>query len=125
MHRSRLGSIGIDCDDLTMAARFWSAALGLEIGEANERYVDLQGDAVGLRIFLQKVPEPKTSKTRMHLDIESDNVAAEVTRLEGLGALTVDRIGTWCVMQDPAGNEFCVVEPETPSFPERTRLWDV
>lgn len=122
-HRSRLGSIGIDCDDLEAGVRFWSQALSLTEGDRNDRYVDLAEPVGGLRIFLQKVPEPKTCKSRVHLDIESDDVEAEVRRLEGLGARGIERVGTWWIMEDPCGNEFCVVEPETPGFPERAVTW--
>ncbi|MGI8827277.1 MAG: VOC family protein [Chloroflexota bacterium] len=123
MHRSRLGSIGIDCNDLDTGVFFWSATLGMDVADRSERYADLEGDVGGLRIFLQHVPEPKACKTRVHLDIESDDVEAEVNRLVDLGARTREKIHTWWVMEDPSGNEFCVVQPETPGFPERTRTW--
>jgi len=81
-------------------------------------------DGVGPRIFIQKVPEPKTAKNRLHLDLNISDarrvgpeegrrrVDAEVRRLEGLGA-TVGRAydengAHWVVMADPEGNEFCV-----------------
>ena len=120
MHQSRLGSIVIDCDDLKAGVAFWSAVLGLEEGDRDGNYVDLRGNIGGLRILLQKVPEKKTAKSRIHLDIETDDVDAEVKRLEALGARRRERP----VMEDPCGNEFCVISPETEGFPERARTWD-
>lgn len=118
-HQSRVGSIGIDCDDLAAGVAFWSAALGLEPAAEDGGYVDLRGDVGGLRVFLQRVPEPKSAKSRIHLDIETDDVEAEVARLVALGA----RRGGAPVLYDPCGNEFCVIEPETPGFPERAMTW--
>jgi catechol 2,3-dioxygenase-like lactoylglutathione lyase family enzyme len=125
MHRSRVGSIVIDCDDIAAGTSFWSGALGAEVQAQDERYVSLGAAAGGLRVLLQKVPERKTAKSRMHLDIETDDVAAEVRRLEELGARRVQQTDphSW-VMYDPCGNEFCVIAPETEGFPERARVWE-
>jgi predicted enzyme related to lactoylglutathione lyase len=125
MHRSRIGSIVIDCDDIEAGERFWSQALAAKARPKGEQYVTLGQEAGGLRVLLQKVPEPKTAKSRMHLDIETDDVEAEVRRLEGLGARRVRQTGghTW-LMHDPCGNEFCVVKPESEGFPEWTCTWD-
>ena len=85
MHRSQLGGFIIDCqtDDLEAAARFWSAALGLPArAEAEANYVGLKTAPNGLAIEVQKVDHP----SRVHLDIETDDVEAEATRLEKLGA---------------------------------------
>jgi catechol 2,3-dioxygenase-like lactoylglutathione lyase family enzyme len=120
MHRSRLGSIVIDCDDLERGVLFWSGALGLSEADRDETYVELRPYVSGLRILLQRVPEPKTAKTRVHLDIETDDIDAEVQRLVALGA----RKREGCVMEDPCGNEFCVIAPETDGFPERAQNWE-
>jgi hypothetical protein len=78
-----------------------------------------------LRLLIQKVPEPKTSKSRVHLDIETDDIEAEVGRLEALGATRaiLQSDGGW-VMFDVCGKEFCVIAPETPGFPADTVSWD-
>ena len=74
------------------------------------------GTGLGRRLLFQRVPEPKTVKNRMHLDIETPDVSAEAARLEGLGARRVqaeemhEHGTTWIVMADPEGNEFCVCD---------------
>jgi catechol 2,3-dioxygenase-like lactoylglutathione lyase family enzyme len=127
MHRSRVGSIVIDCDDFDAGVAFWSAALGARpgLGERDERYADVGVTLGPLRVLIQRVPEPKTAKTRLHLDIETDDVDAEVGRLEALGARRQRGLGdgTW-IMEDVCGNEFCVVHPETPGFPDRAVVWE-
>ena len=92
MHKSRLAGFIIDCetDDLPGAAAFWSAALGMRteaLGPGEESYVGLKGGAHGLHIEVQAVAHP----SRVHLDIEADDVEAEVRRLEALGARRVGR----------------------------------
>ena len=86
MHRSRLCSILLDCSADTMEAgvRFWQQALGTTVRHADDPtspYVTLAGGAGGLQLYLQRVHDP----SRIHLDIETDNVEAEVQRLEQLG----------------------------------------
>ena len=68
------------------------------------------------RVFFQKVPEPKTAKNRLHIDLTPDDQAAEVERILALGARRAD-VGqgedvTWTVLADPEGNEFCVLRPK-------------
>lgn len=115
MHRSRLAGFIIDCqtDDLDAAADFWSAALGRPRhalpGTEGDKYVQLGGDDDGLHIEVQKVAHP----SRVHLDIESDDIPAEVARLEALGAKVVARIETWTVMEAPTGQRFCVVRAKS------------
>jgi hypothetical protein len=70
------------------------------------------------------VPESKTAKTRVHLDIETDDVEAEAQRLEALGARRREMIEGWWVMEDPCGNEFCVVPVQAEDFPKHTRAWE-
>lgn len=114
MHHSRLCSIIIDCqaDDLAEAARFWSAALGRPIREGaastGDNYVPLDTHADEPVIEVQKVEHP----SRVHLDIESDDIEAEVLRLEALGARRVVAIRTWVVMEAPTGQRFCVIRPQ-------------
>src|SRR5262249_19719297 len=103
----------LDCCDLPKIATFWQSAAGLAVhGTIEDRYVGLTGH--GVVLTLQRVPEPKTVKNRMHIDLLVDDVEAEVQRLEGLGASRVtptarQELGqTWFVLADPEGNEFCV-----------------
>lgn len=110
MHKSKLAGFIIDCrtDDLGAAADFWGGALGMAVrplpGEEG-RYVKLDDGAHGLHIEVQAVDHP----SRVHLDIESDDVEAEVRRLQALGARAIERVHTWVVMQAPTGQRFCVV----------------
>jgi predicted enzyme related to lactoylglutathione lyase len=107
-------SISLDCNDLGAQERFWTAALDYEVVERADAHTALapkQGRA-GTRLYLNLVPEPKSVKNRMHVDWDVDDVEAEATRLEGLGAARVG-IGTlpglaWITLHDPEGNEFCV-----------------
>jgi catechol 2,3-dioxygenase-like lactoylglutathione lyase family enzyme len=125
MHHSRLHSVMMDANDLETATRFWSAALGMEIAELEpgSAYARIESPIEGLTIELQRVPEPKTCKSRVHLDIETDDVEAEVHRLEGLGAHRREHIHDFWVMDDPSGNEFCVV-PIQSAFFKRARAWE-
>lgn len=111
-HRSRLAGFIIDCQtaDLAAAASFWSQALGLPVadpdaGDAPGQYAQL-GDTPGhLHIEVQKVEHP----SRVHLDIEADDIEAEVARLEALGAKRIAFVKRWWVMEAPTGQRFCVV----------------
>ena len=114
MHKSKLVTAVVDCQtgDLTEAARFWSAALGRTLDPsddpATEKYVSLGTGKEELIVLLQKVPHA----SRVHLDIETDDIEAEVTRREALGAKRIEKIKTWWVMEAPAGHRFCVVRPQ-------------
>jgi predicted enzyme related to lactoylglutathione lyase len=112
-------SIGLvlDCADPEMLAGFWSQALGLDPLGAAGNYVLLASPSGALpNLLLQRVDESKTSKNRMHLDIETPDVYTEVARLEALGARRVEQEARtelghrWVVMADPEGNEFCVCD---------------
>jgi hypothetical protein len=125
MHRSGLGGFIIDCEgeDLAAAAAFWSRALGLDTmvstDPADAGYVLLRTGSKDPHIEVQKVLHP----SGVHLDIEADDVEAEVRRLEGLGALRVRNVRDWCVMQAPTGQRFCVVPARKEGFAERSREW--
>lgn len=110
MHKSRLCAIGIDCEaaDLETAATFWSAALGRPVKETEGAYALLDDRANQPIVFVQKVDHP----SRVHLDIESDDVEAEVARLEALGAKRVKQVQTWWVLEAPTGQRFCVVRKQ-------------
>lgn len=110
----------LDCSDLARMASFWEGAAGFVIDGVTEgRYLALIGH--GITLTLQRVPEPKVVKNRMHLDLLVDDLDQEVQRLESLGATRVEagartEFGqTWYVLADPEGNEFCVaVDPRIP-----------
>ena len=113
MHRSRLAGFIIDCDtaDLDGAATFWGAALGMEsLGQDGAAYMRLDASARDLTVEVQKVSHP----SRVHLDIEADDVEAEVRRLEALGAKRLQQVNTWWVLEAPTGQRFCVVRAKTP-----------
>jgi hypothetical protein len=108
MHRSRLAGFIIDCqsNDLEGVARFWSAALGMrDLGEEGGVYNRLDASARDLVIEVQTVAHP----SRVHVDIETDDIEAEVARLEKLGAKRVEAVKSWEVMEAPSGQRFCVV----------------
>ena len=111
MHRSGLSGIIIDCntDNLEEAARFWSRVLGFETRPLRDpedsRYVELDTRKGEPYIEVQSVEHP----SRVHLDIKTDDLEAEVQRLEGLGAIKVEKIKQWWVMEAPSGHRFCVI----------------
>ncbi len=125
MHRSRLAGFIIDCnsEDLDSAAQFWGGALGMAVralpGEEGEKYVQLVDPADRLHVEVQLVSHP----SRVHLDIESDDVEAEVRRLEQLGARRVRQVGTWWVMEAPTGQRFCVVRGKGDAFAQQAQQW--
>ncbi|MEJ8566688.1 VOC family protein [Elongatibacter sediminis] len=127
MHKSRLAGFIIDCetDDLDAAAGFWSAALGLERKpfddpEEAAAYIGLRTDADDLHIEVQKVAHT----SRVHLDIEADDLEAEARRLEALGARRIGMVKRWIVMEAPTGQRFCIVQPQRRDFDDRANTWD-
>ena len=125
MHRSRLAGFIVDCrtEDLEQAAKFWSAALGVPLQPAAEadspKYRQLLTGADDLHIEVQKVDH----ESRVHIDIEADDIEAEVRRLEALGAKRVGTVASWCVMQAPTGQRFCIVRPQRGGFKEHANVW--
>jgi predicted enzyme related to lactoylglutathione lyase len=108
----------LDGQDLEALAAFWCAALDYERRPPSPPYLALEprsGD--GFRLLLQKVDEPKAGKNRMHLDLKVDDYRPVVDRLVGLGATVVSPSEIveddvrWLVLNDPEGNEFCVISP--------------
>jgi len=125
MHNSRLCSVQIDCNtkDVDEAARFWAEALGrpLDLQHPGSRgnYRQLATEPEEVLVQIQRVDHD----SRVHLDIETDDIPAEVARLEKLGATVVDRIKTWVVMQAPTGQRFCVVRVQRPGFEKHANRW--
>ena len=125
MHRSRLCALLIDCrtSDVDLAARFWADALGRAIDpdhpETRGNYRMLETPPDEPIVQIQRVEH----ESRVHVDIETDDIPAEVARLEALGAVVVDRLERWVVMQAPTGQRFCVVRVQRPGFPKNATLW--
>src|SRR5215468_8778570 len=120
----RIQCLCIDTTDPLRLATFWQAALGWRLTVGNEDEVVLEPaegspeDGVAPDLLFLKVPEEKAGKNRLHIDLRPEDQAAEVARLEGLGARRV-KIGqgpevSWVVLADPDGNEFCVLRPLRP-----------
>jgi catechol 2,3-dioxygenase-like lactoylglutathione lyase family enzyme len=124
MHRSRLAGYIIDCqtDNLEEAADFWSAALGYKRqGEPeNDLYQPLETPDGEPYLEVQIVDHA----SRIHLDIESDDIEAEVHRLEALGARRIEEIRTWVVMEAPTGQRFCVINRGHKNFDETANRWE-
>jgi predicted enzyme related to lactoylglutathione lyase len=125
VHKSRLAGFIIDCrtDDLEQAGLFWSQALGLPLKKSaaaeDAQYKLLDTPSDDLHIEVQKVDHP----SRVHLDIEADDVEAEVKRLEKLGAKRVAHVRTWWVMEAPTGQRFCVVRVQRSDFEANANQW--
>jgi hypothetical protein len=125
MHKSKLAGFIIDCetDELPMAAKFWSAALGMPTralpGEEAQKYVELVDPLAQMHVEVQAV----SHASRVHLDIESDDIEAEVRRLETLGAKRIAQISAWWVMEAPTGQRFCVVRAVSAQFATQASTW--
>ena len=126
MHKSQLAGFIIDCqiDDIDQAAAFWAAALGLKAqvdpDPQESEYRQLETQPEELHIEVQQVDHP----SRVHLDIETNDIEAEVARLEELGARRIADIRRWVVMEAPTGQRFCVVNPQRANFDHTANLWD-
>jgi predicted enzyme related to lactoylglutathione lyase len=119
----RIQCLCIDTADPAGLAAFWQSVLGWRMsGEGNEVVLEppegSKEDGVAPDLLFLRVPEDKAGKNRLHLDLRPEDQAAQVARLEALGARRAD-VGqgpdvSWVVMADPDGNEFCVLRPLTP-----------
>jgi predicted enzyme related to lactoylglutathione lyase len=125
MHKSKLSGFIIDCEtlDLDRSADFWGNALGMPVralppGEG-EIYKRLEDHQHGLQIEVQAVSHP----SRVHLDIETNDIEAEVKRLEKLGAKRVEAVHGWWVMEAPTGQRFCVVLASSADFEAKASAW--
>lgn len=130
-HHSRVTHFVIDVSNLDAGTIFWSAALGATEESINPEshniYRRLKLPDAEIRILLQLTSDPKVTKERMHLDLETDDVEAEVHRLERLGAIRWDhqqeRGHDFWVMKDPWNNEFCVLRTEFSDLLARREPW--
>lgn len=126
MHKSRLGAVVVDCktSDLFKDAEFWSAALGATAEEPGsqigQKYVRLEARGDEVQLILQDVDHP----SRVHIDIETDNIKAEVARLRELGASVVNTLEKWVVMEAPSGHRFCVIGPVRDGFDDNANEWE-
>lgn len=126
MPRSRINGILIDCnvEDIGAAARFWAEALGRPIDPdhpgTRDNYVMLETPPDEISVQIQRVDH----ESRIHLDIETDDIPAEVARLEKLGAKIDKRLERWVVMRAPTGQRFCVVRVQREGFPKGATTWD-
>ena len=109
--------LAIDAVDSAALARFWAQAIDyVEVGAKGDYVMLVPNGRDGPRLLIQQVPEPKTAKNRMHLDIDAADIEREAARLEALGATRIrpepvrEYETTWIVMADPEGNEFCVCD---------------
>lgn len=126
MHHSRLCALLIDCktSDVDEAARFWAQALGRPVdpnhpgSRGNYRMLETPPDEPIVQI--QRV----NHESRVHIDIETDDIPAEVARLEKLGAKVAQRLERWIVMEAPTGQRFCVVRVQRPGFPKNANRWE-
>ncbi len=126
-HRSRLAGFIIDCQDTESdpAAAFWGAALGLSAKPAHTeddgaQYAELIGAPAALHVEVQRV----SHASRVHLDIEADDIDAEANRLEALGAKRIARIKGWWVMEAPTGHRFCIVQMKHPEQGHTPNVWE-
>lgn len=126
MHHSRLCALLIDCntEDVDQATRFWADALGRPV---DTNHPGSEGD---YRMLVSPPEEPivqvqrVSHGSRVHLDIETDDIPAEVARLEALGAKVAERLERWVVMQAPTGQRFCVVRVQRADFPGNANRWE-
>ncbi len=120
----RVQCLCFDSNDPDATGRFWEQALGWRRTHSEPDEVVLEPpegspeDGIVPDILFLRVPEEKTIKNRLHLDLRPVDQPREVARLEGLGAKRIS-VGqgddvTWVVMADPEGNEFCVLRAFTP-----------
>jgi hypothetical protein len=126
MHRSQLSTILIDCqvDDIGAAAEFWAQALGRPVDRNHPgtrgNYVMLETPPGEVIVEIQSVDH----ESRVHIDIETDDIPAEVARLEKLGATVDQRLERWVVMRAPSGQRFCVVRVQRAGFEAASNSWE-
>jgi hypothetical protein len=114
---ARISNITFDCDDVLKVAQFWSAALGRDLDPRSSEYFTSIGSKDATRAepawYFAKVPESKSAKNRVHVDIVSSEPAEHFVELGATVTGTHSVPGgshSWTVLQDPEGNEFCLAE---------------
>lgn len=126
MHRSRINGILIDCntDDIDAAAHFWAEALGRPVEPDHPgtrgNYRMLATPEGEISVQIQRVEH----ESRIHLDIETDDIPAEVARLQKLGATIDKQMERWVVMRAPSGQRFCVVRVQRDGFSNDAATWE-
>ena len=126
MHHSRINGILIDCrtDDIDAAAQFWAEALGRPVDMKHRgskgNYRTLETPEGELSVQIQRVEH----ESRVHIDIETDDIPAEVARLEKLGATVGERKERWVVMRAPSGQRFCIVRVQRAGWPNGANEWE-
>lgn len=126
MHRSRINGILIDCntDDIDAAAHFWAEALGRPVDPDHPgtrgNYRMLATPEGEISVQIQRVEH----ESRIHLDIETDDIPAEVERLQKLGATIDKQMERWVVMRAPSGQRFCVVRVQRDGFSDDAVTWE-
>ena len=126
MHRSRINGILIDCntDDIDAAAHFWAEALGRPVDPDHPgtrgNYRMLATPEGQISVQIQRVEHD----SRIHLDIETDDIPAEVARLQKLGATIDTQMERWVVMRAPSGQRFCVVRVQRDGFSNDAISWE-
>jgi len=126
VHRSRINGILIDCntDDIDAAAHFWAEALGRPVDPDHPgtrgNYRMLATPEGEISVQIQRVEHD----SRIHLDIETDDIPAEVERLRKLGATIDTQMERWVVMRAPSGQRFCVVRVQRDGFSEDAISWE-
>ncbi|MCG8441858.1 MAG: hypothetical protein MI723_08620 [Caulobacterales bacterium] len=122
-HKSRLGELTIDCppDRFEAGIAFWSAALGWEASRegCSDNYAVLKSPEGEVSVNVQRIDH----EPRVHLDIETNDIPAEVARLEKLGAVKVGEGRAWTIMRAPTGHGFCVVNPQRSTFEAAANPW--
>ena len=125
-HRSRLTAVLVDVPSATheAATAFWSSAFGRDVKRIDNHpeYAFFGQVTPGIEFMVQSTGD---ASPRVHFDIESDDVDAEVARLQRLGAVEVERVHSWVVMRDPVGTTFCVVRVQVKDvFEQHATTWD-
>ena len=115
--RPVLSTVAIDCADPELLARFWGELLGVGVAYRDDTWVALERTPQGGRLAFQPVPEAKAVKNRVHLDLLVEDLTAAIADAVALGATTVGTVvgevnGSYQVLRDPEGNEFCLVTAE-------------
>ncbi|WP_433306548.1 VOC family protein [Actinoplanes sp. CA-030573] len=119
---SRIGDIIVDCGDAELMAAFWCEVLGYRVFARDATGVAIRGATVSPDILFITVPEGKAGKNRLHFDVcpTDRSPAEELDRLLALGARrsAIVGSGSWVVLEDPEGNEFCLMSKRIPAEPE-------